>query len=212
MKDVRKNLRNLTAYAISWFENLEAKYGAGRERRTVLTSFDRVKAREAAVANETLYINRKDGFVGWSLKKDEEVGPCSRLDDIIAFAKDGTMRVVPNAEKAFIGEDRRSCCASLQKDSPVVYNMIYRDGKDGALYAKRFQVTGFNPANLLTTPPRDPGAAGFTASPSTRMRPLLRLPGSGFTPRPRPAPGATWSSISTSARSPSKDATATATS
>ncbi|RFC44126.1 MAG: topoisomerase-4 subunit A [Verrucomicrobia bacterium] len=142
MKEVRRNLRNLTAYTIAWFEGLETKYGPGRERRTVLTNFDRVNAREVAVANETLYVNRRDGFVGWGLKKDEEIGPCSRLDDIIAFSRDGTMRVVPNAEKVFIGENNVHC-AVFQKDSPVVYNMIYRDGKDGALYAKRFQVTGF---------------------------------------------------------------------
>jgi topoisomerase-4 subunit A len=142
MKEVKRHLRHLTQYAVSWFEALEANYGAGRERRTVLTSFDRVKAREAAVANETLYVNRRDGFAGWGLKKDEEIGPCSRLDDVIAFSKDGTMRVVPAAEKVFIGENN-VYCAVFQKDSPIVFNMIYRDGKDGPLYAKRFQVSGF---------------------------------------------------------------------
>ncbi len=141
IKEVKRNLRSLTAYAIKWFEGLQAKYGPGRERRTELTSFGRVEARKVAVANETLYVNRKEGFIGWTLKKEEEVGPCSRIDDIIAFARDGSMRIVRNAEKVFVGAHTLHV-AVFHNDEPTVYNMIYRDGKDGNVYAKRFQVSG----------------------------------------------------------------------
>ena len=141
IKEVKRNLRSLTKYAIKWFEDLKSKYGKDRERKTELTSFDRVVARAVAVANETLYVDRKNGFVGWGMKRDgDEVGPCSRLDDIIAFSRDGSMRVVRNAEKAFVGKNNLHV-AIFQKDVNPVYHMIYRDGRDGNTYAKRFQVS-----------------------------------------------------------------------
>lgn len=142
IKETNRNLRNLTTYTIDYFENLKRKFGKGRERRTQISSFERVVAREVAVANETLYVNRQDGFVGWSLKKDEEIGPCSRIDDIIAFNREGTMRVVPNAEKVFVGTNNIHA-AVVQKDISPVYHLIYRDGRDGPVYAKRFRVQGF---------------------------------------------------------------------
>jgi len=138
---VNRDLANITGFTVAWFEDIKAKYGVNRRRRTELTSFERVVARKVAVANETLYVDRAGGFVGWSLKKDEEVGPCSRLDDIIAFNKEGKMRVVRNAEKVFVGKDNLYA-AVFESDAPKIYNMIYRDGKDGKIYAKRFQVTG----------------------------------------------------------------------
>ncbi|MEM7013141.1 MAG: DNA gyrase/topoisomerase IV subunit A [Verrucomicrobiota bacterium] len=142
IKEVKRNLRSLTKYAIKWFEDLKKKYGEGRERRTELTSFDRVVARKVAAATETLYVDRKNGFVGWGMKRDgDDIGPCSRLDDIIAFARDGTMRVVRIAEKVFIGKNNMHV-AIFTKDQNPVYNMIYRDGRDGHTYAKRFQVSG----------------------------------------------------------------------
>lgn len=142
IKETNRNLRNLTGYTIDYFEALKRKFGKGRERRTQICSFERVVAREVAVANETLYVNRQDGFVGWGLKKDEEIGPCSRIDDIIAFTREGTMRVVPNAEKVFVGANNIHT-AVVQKDSSPVYHLIYRDGRDGPVYAKRFRVQGF---------------------------------------------------------------------
>lgn len=142
IKETNRNLRNLTAYAIDYFETLKKKFGKGRERRTQLVAFERVVAREVAVANETLYVNRQDGFVGWGLKKDEEIGPCSRIDDIVAFTREGTMRVVPNAEKVFVGANN-IYAAVVQKDASPVYHLIYRDGRDGPVYAKRFRLQGF---------------------------------------------------------------------
>lgn len=138
---VNRDLANITGFTVAWFEEIKRKYGVNRQRRTELTSFERVVARKVAVANETLYVDRAGGFVGWGLKKDEEVGPCSRLDDIIAFNKEGKMRVVRNAEKVFVGKDNLYT-AVFESDAPKIYNMIYRDGKDGKIYAKRFQVTG----------------------------------------------------------------------
>jgi len=142
IKQVKRNLRNLTAYAVEYFERLKKEFGEGRERRTEICTFEKVVAREVAVANETLYVNRKEGFVGWGLKKDEELGPCSRMDDIIAFSKDGTMRVVPNAEKSFVGANN-IYAAVVQTEADPIYHMIYREGRDGPVYAKRFRVSSF---------------------------------------------------------------------
>ena len=141
IRNVKRDLRNLTQYTVDWFKQVKDKYGVDRQRRTELASFERVVARQVAAATETLYVNRKEGFVGWSLKRDEELGRCSQLDDIIAFARDGTMRVVRNAEKVFIGENNLHA-AIFHSDETKVYNMIYRDGRDGKAYAKRFQVGG----------------------------------------------------------------------
>ncbi|MFT5467962.1 MAG: topoisomerase-4 subunit A [Verrucomicrobiales bacterium] len=142
IKEVKRNLRSLTKYAIKWFEDLKTKYGKGRERKTELTTFERVVGRAVAVANETLYVDRKNGFVGWGMKRDgDEVGPCSRLDDIIAFAGDTTMKVVRNAEKAFVGKNNLHVAVFQKADKPV-YHMVYRDGRDGNTYAKRFQISG----------------------------------------------------------------------
>lgn len=139
--ETQKNLKRLTQYTIKWFEALKTKYGKGRERRTELTTFGRVAAREVVLANETLYADLKEGFVGWGMKKDEPMGKCSRMDDVISFCRDGTMRVVRIAEKVFIGKDAM-IVGLFRKDDAKVYNMIYRDGKQGRIFAKRFTVQG----------------------------------------------------------------------
>lgn len=157
IRETNRNLRNLTTYAIDYFESLKKKFSKGRERRTQIASFERVVAREVAVANETLYVNRQDGFVGWGLKKDEEVGPCSRIDDIIAFSREGTMRVVPNAEKVFVGANNIHT-AVVQKDASPVYHLIYRDGRDGPVYAKRFRVQGFTRNRVYDLTKGTPGS------------------------------------------------------
>ncbi|HRX55781.1 MAG TPA: DNA gyrase/topoisomerase IV subunit A [Verrucomicrobiales bacterium] len=139
--ETQKNLKRLTQYTIKWFEALKTKYGKGRERRTELTTFGRVAAKEVVLANETLYADLKEGFVGWGMKKDEPLGKCSRMDDVISFCRDGTMRVVKIAEKVFIGKDAM-IVGIFRKDDAKVYNMIYRDGKQGRIFAKRFTVQG----------------------------------------------------------------------
>ncbi|MBT8043787.1 MAG: DNA gyrase/topoisomerase IV subunit A [Verrucomicrobiae bacterium] len=139
--EVEKNLRNLTRYAVAYYKNLIKKYGKGRERRTEITEFGVVNRVQVVAATETLYVNRKDGFAGWGLKKDESVEKCSRIDDVIAFDGEGKMRVIKVADKAFVGK-RIQHIAVFRKDEEKVYSMIYRDGRQGATYAKRFKVGG----------------------------------------------------------------------
>jgi len=141
IKETKKHLRRLTAYTIKWFEELKERYGKGRERKTKLDTFDRVDAKQVVVANDTLYVNRKEGFAGYSMKREETVEKCSRMDDIIAFSRDGTMRVVKVADKVFIGKDNLLVHV-FNKEEPKVYNMIYRDGRGGRAMVKRFQVSG----------------------------------------------------------------------
>lgn len=139
--EVQKHLKQLTRYAVAWFKNLKKKYGASRERRTEITTFERVKASKVVIANEKLYLNRSDGFVGTTLKKDDLVGPCSSLDDFIVFRADGSMTVSKVAAKVFVGKNPAHV-AVYRKDQPQIYTMIYRDGRGGACYAKKFTVSG----------------------------------------------------------------------
>ena len=140
--EAEKNLKNLTKFTIRWFEELRKKHGKGRERRTEISSFDRVDRTQVVAATETLYLDAKNGFAGTGLKKDgEPIERCSTLDDIIAFTQDGKMRVVKVADKVFVGQ-KPLRVAVFRKDEELVYSMIYRDGRDGAILAKRFTVGG----------------------------------------------------------------------
>ena len=140
--ETEKNLRNLTKFTIKWFEELGKKYGKGRERKTEIASFDRVDRTQVIAATETLYLDAKNGFAGYGLKKDgEPVEKCSTIDDIISFTQDGKMRVMKVAEKVFVGQ-RPLRVAVFRKDEDLIYSMIYRDGKDGPILAKRFTVGG----------------------------------------------------------------------
>ncbi len=147
--EVERNLAQLTKYAIRYFRELKKKFGKGRERRTEisrdedgeLVAFDRIVASKVVVANETLYLNRKDGFAGYSLKKDEPIEKCSNLDDVIIFGKNGSMKVMKIADKMFVGKAPLRV-AIFRRDDEKVYNMVYRDGKTGRLYAKKFKVGG----------------------------------------------------------------------
>ena len=137
-----KHLRNLTKYTIKWYEELGRKYGKGRERKTEIASFDRVDRMQVVAATETLYLDAKNGFAGYGLKKDgEPVEKCSTIDDIISFTQDGKMRVMKVAEKVFVGQ-KPLRVAIFRKDEDLIYSMIYRDGRDGAILAKRFTVGG----------------------------------------------------------------------
>ena len=149
ISEVEANLAQLTRYAIRYFKELKKKYGKGRERKTEicvdekgeLTPFDRIVAAQVVVANETLFLNRKDGFAGFGLKKDEAIEKCSNLDDVIVFGKDGVMKVMKIADKMFVGKSPLRV-AVFRRDDEKVYNMVYRDGKSGRLYAKKFKVGG----------------------------------------------------------------------
>jgi topoisomerase-4 subunit A len=139
----------MTRYAIRYLKELKKKYGKGKERKTEisrsedgeLVPFDKIVASQVVVANETLYLNRKDGFAGYSLKKDEAIEKCSTLDDVIVFGKDGVMKVMKIADKMFVGKSPLRVSV-FRRDDPKVYNMVYRDGKSGRLYAKKFKIGG----------------------------------------------------------------------
>lgn len=141
MEEVQNNLDNLIDYAIVYFEALMKKYGKGRERRTEIRTFDTIQVTQVAVANQKLYVNRKDGFIGYGLKKDEFVCECSDLDDIIVFLKDGRYLVSRITEKSFVGKDIIHVAVWKKADERMVYNAVYLDGKSGVTYAKRFAVT-----------------------------------------------------------------------
>lgn len=142
IEQVKYNLEHLIPYSIDYYVNIQKKYGKGKERRTELRIFDTIDASKVAVANEKFYVNWEEGFVGTSLKKDEYLFDCSDIDDIITFQKDGTMKVVKVEAKTFIGKNIEHVAIWKKNDKRTVYNMIYREGKDGPYYMKRFSVTG----------------------------------------------------------------------
>ena len=142
IKQVKYDLDNLIDFSVAYFENLQKKYGKGRERQTEIKLFDTIQARQVAIANTKLYINREEGFIGTGLKKDEFLCECSEFDDIVAFTKQGIMKVVKVADKTFIGKDILHAAVFQKNDDRTTYNMIYVDGQSGISYAKRFNVTG----------------------------------------------------------------------
>ena len=142
IKQVKFDLANINDYAIAYFEGLLKKYGKGRERKTEIKVFEVIEAKHVAIANTRLYINRDEGFIGTSLRKDEFLLECSNLDDIIAFTKRGTMKVVKVQDKVFIGKDILYAAVFRKGDERTTYNMIYTDGASGISFAKRFNVTG----------------------------------------------------------------------
>lgn len=142
IEQVRFHLANLIAYAIDYYLNIQKKYGKGKERKTELRIFDTIDATKVAVANEKFYANFEEGFIGTSLKKDQYLFDCSDIDDIITFRKDGNMKVVKVEAKTFIGKDIQHVAIWKKNDKRTVYNMIYREGRDGPYYMKRFSVTG----------------------------------------------------------------------
>jgi topoisomerase-4 subunit A len=142
MKEVEHNLAHLTDFAIAYFTKLKEKYGKGRERQTELRVFDNVEATKVVLRNTKLYVNREEGFVGTSLKKDEYVADCSDIDDVIVFLRDGKMMITKVDAKTFIGKDIIHVAVFDKSDKRTIYNMIYRDGKSGPSYIKRFNVSG----------------------------------------------------------------------
>jgi topoisomerase-4 subunit A len=142
IRGIDYHLAHITQYAIDYYTRIKEKYGAGRERKTELRSFDVIEATKVVAANEKLYVNRKEGFVGTSLKKDEFVGECSDIDDVIVFLKSGKYLITKVSGKSFVGKEIIYIGVFKKNDSRTIYNAIYSDGKDGAAYIKRFAVTG----------------------------------------------------------------------
>ena len=166
--EIEGNLSHLTEYAIAWFESLKAKYGDAFPRRTVIRGFDNIEATQVAEANEKLYINREEGFIGTSLKKDEFVCNCSSIDDIIIFYRDGRYKVVKVAEKLFVDKNILYINVFKRGDERTIYNAIYQDGKGGTFYMKRFSVTGVTRDKEYNLTMGTPGSrvSWFSANPN----------------------------------------------
>lgn len=139
---LQKRIDNITQYTIEWYEGLKEKYGDAYPRHTQIRSFDNIEAANVAEANERLYINREEGFIGTALKKDEPLFTCSSLDDLILFYKDGRYKVVKVQEKMFVGKDLLYVNVFKRNDLRTIYNVIYQNGKGGIYFMKRFNVTG----------------------------------------------------------------------
>ena len=142
IEQVKHNLEHLIDFAIAYFTRLKEKYGKGRERQTELRIFDDIEATKVVLRNTKLYVNKEEGFVGTSLKKDEYLTDCSDIDDVIVFLRDGKMMITKVDAKTFVGKDIIHIAIFDKSDKRTIYNMIYRDGKSGPSYIKRFNVSG----------------------------------------------------------------------
>ena len=142
IRELEYNLENLVEFTIFWFQNLKEKYGKNYPRMTEIRNFDTIVAAKVVEANEKLYVNHEDGFIGTGLKKDEFVCNCSDMDEIIVFFKDGKYKVVKVAEKLFVGKNILYLNVFKKNDKRTIYNVVYRHGKNGPFYIKRFAVTG----------------------------------------------------------------------
>ena len=184
IKATIKNLKNLTDYTIAWFDSLKEKYGAKYPRLTEVRNFANINIKTVVEANEKLYINREDGFIGTSLKKDEFLFNCSNIDDIIIFHKDGKYKIVKVADKIYVGKDILHIDIFRKNDHRTIYNTIYRDGKGGIYYMKRFAVTGITRDKEYDLTQGKPGSrvVYFTANPNgeaeiirVALKPALHL-------------------------------------
>ena len=142
IEEINNKIANIIPFTIEWFERLRTKYGKGRERRTEIRNFENIVASKVVIANEKLYVDRIEGFMGTSLKKAEYICDCSDMDDVIVFRKDGTYIVSKVSEKAFIGKNILHLAIFKKNDNRTIYNVVYRDGKNGFVYMKRVAVTG----------------------------------------------------------------------
>ena len=166
--DVNDKLAHIVDYTIEWYKRLKAKYGDAYPRRTVIRNFDNIEAANVAEANERLYINREDGFIGTGLKKDEFICNCSSLDDIIIFYKDGRYKVVKVQDKLSVGKNVLYVNVFKRNDSRTIYNVIYRNGAGGIYYMKRFAVTGVTRDKEYNLTQGQPGSKvmWFSANPN----------------------------------------------
>lgn len=184
MNDIADHLKNLVAYVISWFQYLENKYGKNRPRLTEIRNFDTINATKVAEANEKLYVNKEEGFIGYDLKKDGEfVCNCSDMDDVIVFFKNGKYKVVKIADKLYVGKDILYLNVYKKKDTRTVYNVVYHDGRGGPYYMKRFAVPSVTRDKEydITRGTANSRVVYFTANPNAEaevIRVVLR-------PRPR---------------------------
>ncbi len=165
---VKENLANLVAFSIAYFKRLKETYGKGKERKTEIRIFDDIVATKVVMRNTKLYVNRAEGFIGTSLRRDEYVADCADIDDVIVFRKDGSLMITKVASKTFVGKDIIHIAIFKKGDKRTVYNMMYRDGKSGPSYMKRFHVTGVTRDKNydLTTGNKGSRVHYFTANPN----------------------------------------------
>ena len=168
IEQVKYDLEHLIDFAIAYFVKLKEKYGKGRERQTELRVFDDIEATKVVLRNTKLYVNKEEGFVGTSLKKDEYVTDCSDIDDVIVFLRDGNMMVTKVDAKTFVGKDIIHVAIFDKSDKRTIYNVIYRDGKSGPSYIKRFNVSGVTRDKLydLTNGTKGSQILYFTCNPN----------------------------------------------
>ncbi|MAD13234.1 MAG: DNA topoisomerase IV [Flavobacteriaceae bacterium] len=168
ISEVKNNLNHLIDYSIRYFDHLLKTYGKDKQRKTEITTFDDVDAKKVVVRNQKLYINRDEGFVGTGLRKDEFVCECSDIDDVIVFTKSGLMQVVKVDTKVFIEKNIIHAAVFKRKDKRTIYNMIYRDGKQGTYFIKRFPVSGVTRDKLydLTQEKSNSEVIYFSANPN----------------------------------------------
>lgn len=168
IEEIDHNLDHLVDYTIAWFLMLKEKYGKNFPRRTVIRSFENIEATKVAEANEKLYMNREEGFIGTSMKKDEFICNCSDIDDIIVFFKDGRYKIVKVSDKMFVGKGILYAGVFKRNDKRTIYNVVYRDGKKAPHYIKRFAVTGVNRDKEYDLTRGEPGSrvAYFSVNPN----------------------------------------------
>jgi topoisomerase IV subunit A len=168
MERVKHDLENIIDYTIAFFQMLKDKYGKGKERQTELRSFETIEATKVVLRNTKLYVNRDEGFIGTGLKKDEYVADCSDIDDVIVFLRDGRMVVTKVDDKKFIGKDIIHIAVFDKNDKRTTYNLIYRDGKGGASFLKRFNVSSITRDKEYHLTQEKPGSQVlyFTANPN----------------------------------------------
>ncbi|MDY3851544.1 MAG: DNA gyrase/topoisomerase IV subunit A, partial [Prevotella sp.] len=168
IENINNDLANMVSVTVKWFEFLKNKYGKDHPRRTEIKNFETIQAATVAEANEKLYINRAEGFIGTGLKKDEFVSNCSDIDDIIIFYKGGKYKVIRVADKIFVGKNVLHLQVFKKNDKRTIYNMVYRDGKQGPYYIKRFNVTSMTRDREYDATQGKPGTRVlyFTANPN----------------------------------------------
>ncbi|MBP6072833.1 MAG: DNA gyrase/topoisomerase IV subunit A [Flavobacterium sp.] len=168
MEEVKHHLDHIIDFTIDFFQKLKDKYGKGRERQTELRSFDTIEATKVVLRNTKLYVNREEGFLGTGLKKDEYVADCSDIDDVIVFLRDGKMMITKVDEKKFIGKDIIHIAVFDKNDKRTIYNMMYRDGKSGSTFIKRFNVSGVTRDKFYDLTQEKPGSMVlyFSANPN----------------------------------------------
>ena len=168
LAEIENDLAHMTDVTVNWFEYLKGKYGKLHPRRTEIRNFDTIEVTKVVEANQKLYINRQEGFVGTGLKKDEFVCNCSDIDDIIVFFRDGSFKVMKVADKIFVGKNILHVQVFKKNDRRTIYNCVYRDGKQGEYYIKRFNVTAMTRDKMYDITQGTPGSRViyFTANPN----------------------------------------------